>query len=298
MITALGVYTIPESQYHADPAPEPSLSSSIAHILLQQSPLHAKAAHPRLTPGVVSGEAKHFDLGKLCHALLLEGIDKAHVIQATRKEGTGKNRIDTGGPVTDYRTNEAKQERDEARAAGKCPILAHELADVTAMMKACREQLDAHSEASNAFSRGTPEQTLVWQEANGIWCRARLDWLHLIDAIVDDFKSTGISANPDMISRTMWTNGWPIQAAFYTRGFKAVFGQNLEPLFRFVVQEAYAPFALSVISLDPSAQAFADAKVAKAIRIWGECLTSGIWPGYPDRIAYAEVPAWMDKEGI
>ena len=36
--------------YHADPAPEPSLSSSVAKILVNLSPAHARIAHPRLNP--------------------------------------------------------------------------------------------------------------------------------------------------------------------------------------------------------------------------------------------------------
>ena len=44
-----GIYPgISAADYHADCAPEPSLSSSIARTLLAQSPLHAYHAHPRM----------------------------------------------------------------------------------------------------------------------------------------------------------------------------------------------------------------------------------------------------------
>jgi hypothetical protein len=29
-----------------------------------------------------------------------------------------------------------------------------------------------------------------------------------------------------------------------------------------------------------------------ALELWGRCLRTGDWPGYPRRTVYAEVPAW------
>ena len=45
-----------EAEYHADPAPEPSLSRSLAHTLLTRSPRHAWQAHPRLNPAWLPDE--------------------------------------------------------------------------------------------------------------------------------------------------------------------------------------------------------------------------------------------------
>src|SRR6266446_227190 len=153
MISTPGIYTIPASEYHQDPCVQPSLSAHIATILIQQSPLHAKSTHPRLTENPVREEAAHLDLGRLCHALMLEGEDIAVIIEADN-----------------YRTKAAQEARDAARLAGKCPLLAHEMVEVTAMMQACRTQLDAHKDASDAFRNGKPEQVLVWKEFNSIWC--------------------------------------------------------------------------------------------------------------------------------
>ena len=43
-----GIHDIPPREYHADPCPAPSLSRSIAKLLVERSPAHAYAAHPRL----------------------------------------------------------------------------------------------------------------------------------------------------------------------------------------------------------------------------------------------------------
>ncbi|HYR45035.1 MAG TPA: hypothetical protein VER98_18535, partial [Terriglobia bacterium] len=124
MLDTPGIYTISADEYHADCCPTPSLSASIATILIQQSPLHAKSAHPRLTENPVREEERHLDLGRLCHALMLEGDDIAVVIEADN-----------------YRTRAAQEARDAARSIGKCPLLAKEMVEVREMMLECRAQL-------------------------------------------------------------------------------------------------------------------------------------------------------------
>src|ERR1700677_1036911 len=68
-----GIFNLSAEAYHADPCPTASLSSSIAGILLDQSPSHAWLAHPRLNPNYVRESAdSRFDLGSAAHMMLLE----------------------------------------------------------------------------------------------------------------------------------------------------------------------------------------------------------------------------------
>ena len=258
--------------------------------------MHAKAAHPRLTEQPVREESARLDLGTICHSLLLEGdVAKIHIIQATRWEGRGKERHDTHEPVTDYKTDAAREERDTARANGQCPLLPHEIPTVTAMIQACRRQLDAHEYGRELFTdAGISEQTIVWREDNGVWCRGRLDWLHKTRPLIADYKTGARSARPSSVSRVAASLGWPMQASFYRRGYRAVFGQDLEPDFLFVAQENYSPFALSVLELGPADLALADAQVDNAVRIFGECLKSRQWPGYSRRVERITSPPWIE----
>ena len=41
-----GIFTIPAADYHADPCEVPSLSASIASLLVNRSPFHAWSAIP------------------------------------------------------------------------------------------------------------------------------------------------------------------------------------------------------------------------------------------------------------
>jgi hypothetical protein len=109
--------------------------------------------------------------------------------------------------------------------------------------------------------------------------------------VIVDYNSTGGSAHPALFSRALWDRGLDVQAALYVRAVKAAHGTA--PDFYFVAQETTAPYALSVISLDPEGWEFAQAKVGRALEIWQECQATGRWPSYPSRTCYAEVPGYV-----
>ena len=265
--------------YHADPCPAPSLSSSVARTLLGYSPLHAWTAHPKLNPAVEREEKEMYDLGSAAHAYLFEGETGFVIVEAA-----------------DWRSKDAKEQRDQARLAGKIPLLAHKWQDVQDMAAAARMQLGDHEAKPIPFRGGKAEQTLIWREGD-IWCRARLDWLHDDHSAIDDLKTSSTSVNPDSWSRTLFNSGYDLQAAFYLRGLKAISGGGARGTeFRFIAIENYKPFALAVIALAPDALALADRKVSQAIALWGECLKRNRWPGYPLQTCYAELPPWQEAQ--
>jgi hypothetical protein len=269
-----GIYDeVSPADYHADCCPEPSLSSSIAKLLCLSSPAHARFAHPRLNPQAVQEEAEKFDIGTAAHAIILEGEAAVEIIDAP-----------------DWRTKLAKEQRDKARLAGKTPLLAKVWADVQAMVVSVRTQLEAHEDGREMFKNGKPEQTLIWQEPDGTWCRARADWLR--PGAIDDLKTTSGSANPDSWTRTMFSMGFDIQVAWYLRGLKALTGEDA--IFRFAVVETEAPFALSVIGLGPDAMMLAEKKIQYALETWRRCLDEDDWPAYPKRTCWASLPAWHE----
>jgi hypothetical protein len=281
-----GIYQIPAADYHLDPCPEPSLSSSIAKKICLDSPLHAFHDHPRLNPLTERDEAEHFDIGVAAHALLLEGSAQIAIIDAK-----------------DWRTKAAQEQRAAARAEGKTPLLVHVCQDVIRMVGALRAQLERHADGGAAmFTDGEAEQTIIWRE-DDLWCRARADWLRTDPFACDDYKTTSASANPDQWARTMFNAGFDLQAAWYLRGLRAVTGERLDDpaTFRFAVQETYPPFAVSVIALNPDAMLLAEKKILYALEQWSDALASGRWHGYPTRTAFATLPPaheawWLEKE--
>lgn len=277
-----GAYDLKPEVYHADPCPTPSLSSSIAKIMLDQSPRHAWTEHPRLNPGYEPENRQMFDIGQAAHTLMLKDDRALQIIDAP-----------------DYRTKAAQDARASAYLADRIPVLAKQLESLAAMARSCREQLD-HHEARDAFTDGKPEQTLVWREGN-VWCRCMLDWLpDDRKRAYDDYKSTNGSASPDFWQRNLFALQYDVQMAFYRRGIRAVFGVD-NPTFRLCIQETSAPYALSVMALDPHALDFANKKVVEAIHLWSACIERNEWPGYSNRIAYVSPPpyneaAWLERE--
>ena len=275
-----GLHECSAADYHADPCDAPSLSSSVAKILLDQSPLHAFMAHPRLNPDHEPDQRDDYDIGTACHALVLEGEDSIVIVDAE-----------------DWRTKVAKQQRDAARADGRIALLRKHYNDVLRMAVALHEEVVA-SEPPSVLSmkHGVPEQCLIWQERNGIWCRARPDWLRNDHRLIADYKTTTNAAPDAWIRSQLFGLGYDIQAAFYLRGLRAVFGHDAA--WRWVVQETKPPYAVSIIAPTPAVLALADKKVERAIAIWGECLKAGLWPGYGTRVAWADLPTWQEQKWL
>lgn len=268
-----GIYTMTAPQYHADPCPSPSLSSSVARTLIFESPRHAWTEHPRLNPDHEVETKKEYDLGTAAHVFMLNDTRNFEIIHADA-----------------FRTNDAKAQRDGAYAKGKTPILSYRLPEIEHMVEEGRMQIAAHRESPDLLGpKGKSEQTVCWEE-NGVWLRVRLDWLQDDYLLIGDYKTTGESANPENWQRTCYNMGTDVQAAIYRRGVRAVTGKS--PRFQFAVQETKPPFALSIIELSPQAMDMADERVNEAIDLWRHCLTTKHWPGYPAVVCHIDPPGY------
>lgn len=274
----MSVLEIPAYSYHADLIDEgrPSLSRSVIQTMVQKSPAHAKAVHPKLNPLWQREDKTAFDVGTVCHELLLDGAAGVQVIS-----------------YDSWRTNAAKEARDRARQHGLVPLLQHEWEQVDAMMTAVREQLAVRDDDPPLFTNGDPELTLTWEEA-GVLCRARLDWLAHDHATVDDFK-TSSNAEPFKFSRgSFYDHGYDLQAAWYQRAVRACFG--VDPVFRLAVVEKQPPFQVIVFDAAPDVLALANTKIDWALGTWKQCLETGEWPGYPTRTHSVTLPPWAEDQ--
>lgn len=278
-----GIYDLPADTYHADPCPEPSLSASIAHTLLTQSPRHAWHAHPRLGGGGGDDASPAMDLGTAVHALLLGKGEEVVVLD-----------------FADFRKDAAKEARDAARKAGKVPMLAKEWARAQAVAARVRQEVDLHAEAEVLFRAGKPERAMIWQEdvrkgSAPVWCRGMVDWLpDAEDWPIVDLKTTGQSAHPMEWERRYVEGGPAFQEAFYLRGARAL-GRKPRG-FLFVVAETEPPFGVSVLSSSPELRAHAEGLVMKALAWWEHCTRTGEWPGYPRMTCYAGLPVWAQTK--
>lgn len=279
MINCAGVYDLTAQQYHADPCPAPSLSASIGKLLLTECPRIAWFNHPRLNSAYRPTMTERFDLGTAAHAMTLCDGRQFAIIEAE-----------------DWRTKAAKEAREKARAEGKVPLLTGQYEKTSAMVRAGTSQFCSLM-GGNPFTRGMAEQTLIWQE-DGLWFRARLDWLRDKRDIWLDYKTTATSVNPDDLTRLIYSLGYDFQAAFYCRGIRAL-GLDPEPekRWRFYFQAEAPPYLVSPpMAPTPRAVALGQRKVERAIAIWRTCMKDDLWPAYPAHVCHYDPPDYHEAQ--
>lgn len=270
-----GVYDIPAEQYHADPIPGGSLSSSGARKLLPPS-CPAKFKYEQDQP---QKPRREFDLGHAAHKLVL-GIGPEIVV------------IDHDN----YRTKDAREQQNEAHARDAVPLLRHEYETVKAMAAAlCRHP------AASALLRpdhGRPEQSLFWQDKRtGIWRRARLDWLRHPSTgrmVIPDYK-TCASAAPDKVEKAIYDHGYHMQADWYRDAVQTLGLAGNDAAFVFIFQEKTPPYLINVVQPDPNAMQIGRIDNRAAIDLYAECRRTGVWPGYADDITLASLPPWVES---
>jgi len=274
IITEPGIYEMTNEQYHTDPVPGGSLSSTGARRLLAPS-----------CPALFRHEQLHgqkprrvFDFGTAAHGLVL---------------GSGPELVQI--KADNYRTAAAQDARDDARARGAVPLLPAEWQQVQDMAAALR----AHPFAAGLFQPGAgqPEQSLFWTDpATGVWRRARLDWMPYATGrrlIVPDYK-TAASAAPVELAKAVRNYGYHQQAAWYLDGVKALGGGDAA--FVFVAQEKTAPYLVTVFELDEVSLQAGRVLNEQAIALYARCTATDEWPGYTDDIATISLPDWALKE--
>jgi hypothetical protein len=268
---------LPAATYHADPCPEPSLSSSIAKILAFQTPLHAWQAHPRLNPDFAPGNDDKFDLGSVVHEVILG-------------KGAGYMVID----FADWRTKAAQQARDDARGAGMVPILTKDWARVDIMSQKAVERLNG---MGIDLSKNQNECVLAWKEGD-VWLRAMLDSLDM-KGVIYDVKTTGAGLSDGALMRQIANLGYDLSAAFYMRGLTTIHPEIAgRTRFRWIFIETDAPHEVRVIEASGMTMALGEKKVDFAIRKWSHCMATGEWPGYAPTITTLDYPNWAEAQWL
>jgi hypothetical protein len=270
-----GIARIPAAAYHADPAPEPSLSATLAKLALGKSMRHAWHACRRLNPDWHPVNKKTFDIGRAAHRVVL-GFGDDYV--AIPENVLAKN----GAASTDA----AKTFIEAQREIGHVPLKQEEVGQIETMGLIAAAKLAEHGVT---LDPARSELSAIVQ-IDGVWCRAMFD---NVDAAPDgpiwDFK-TCEDASPEACLRAIVNYGYDVQAEHYRAVWKAATGQDRP--FVFIFQEKPEPNEVTLIRLSGSFQEFAQRRAAKARRLWGECISTGIWPGYPIGMHEVDPPAW------
>jgi hypothetical protein len=277
VITKPGIYLdMPAAEYFRNCCPQPSLSQSIAKILINQSPAHARLALSSTEPFEYN---KALAIGNAAHKLLIGRGKEVCIIEAN-----------------DFRTGDAKATRDKAITDGYVPILAKHLKQAKELVAAARKQMNAILGCDRAFQEGYGEVVIAWEE-DGIWLRSMIDWVDSRTYV--DFKTSGLSAAPHSVPNVMAAAGWPIQAAMQERGLDV-----LDPdgrgrrTFMFVMIENELPYALSAHIMSEAVMTIGRKQVEHAARIWRTCIENDSWPTYPPIINIPEMPRYAEEKWL
>lgn len=268
------ILNVSQEEYFADPCAMPSLSQSIAHTIVSQSPLHAWSKHPKLGNQEQRAPTAALDEGTLIHKLLLGKGKSVRLIVAD-----------------DFRTKAAKDARDEALNEGCLPVLASkfdEAARVAAILKTNLAQYDIVLD-------GESEVAIEWQEEGShgpVTCRGMLDHVKLDAGIIFDIKKTR-SAHPRHLSRHLAEYGYEIQRAAYTSAISKLRPDLVGRVkFIFLFLELDAPHIVLPAELDGQARELGEARWSRAVHIWERCLRTNRWPGYSDNIVQLAPAPW------
>jgi hypothetical protein len=263
-----GLYDIDAELYHRDPIPGGSLSSSGARKLVTECP--AKFKHWLDNPQPYN---KALELGTAAHKLVLDDGPELVLVDAAR-----------------WDTDAIKAEVAAIRAAGDIPLKRHELEQVHAMAAALRQ----HEEAAVLLEPGSgvAEQSAFWED-NGVWRRARFDWLR-DDGQIVDYK-TARSCRREDLEKTFHEHGYAQQQEWYLDGGLAFDLVDPEKPFQFVLQEKEPPYLVVVTTCDPMARGIGRHLNEVALNTYAICRQRGEWPGYLPNPMTA-LPSWVERQ--
>lgn len=279
---AAGFHRISKTAYLADPAPEPSLSSSIAKMLVSQSAAHAWCAHPRGANHRKDPTAAMLN-GTLIDSLLC-GAD-TEVVELPEEMQDAKGKL---VPTNDeFRLASAKKWRDDHAEAGRLPVSR----DDYRYAKKAADEIRANLWKDYKLElKGEKQVTGLWQEENGVWCRMRMDEWQADEGLIVDVK-TADDANPRGLPGRCFSFGYDIQDAAYRSGVEALMPElqgRARMLFAFC--ETTPPFACVVTPLAGTMRAVGASRWKAAVKSWGECVKAGKFPGYTVEEGGVEAP--------
>lgn len=269
---------MPEAEYHAIKALSASGIWALADCN-EGCPLKFWLASP-WNPDRKPFNATHFDLGKAAHLAVLE---PGRVAEQVALHG-----------FDDYRTKEARDQRDTAHAAGKIPLKPAEWSQVEGMRRA----LMADPLVRGAFTgEGEAEVTATWVDRDyDVPCKARADRVLDGGRILVDLK-TAASAHPIGFGRAVWDHGYFARAAWYLDGWEAATGRRPEE-YCFVVVEKKEPYLTAVHKLPEKDIEWGRIVNRMAVATFADCMARADWPGYRPlgatrpRAFLTGLPAW------
>lgn len=278
--------------YHGDT----SRISKSGLDLIARSPYHYWAKY--ITPDrPAEAPKKHFVVGSITNDVLLQAhlLDEQYVIVPA----------DAPRRPTSAQLN-AKKPSDETVAAIEWwddfneKVGGRTVVEADDYDRACRmrDAVHAHPAARVLLKQGVAEKTLYFEEPEtGAKCKCRPDFIGVMpnnEHMLIDLKTTS-DASPDSFGRSALSWRYHVQAAFYSEGFYYATG-NFPQIFGFVVVEKEYPFAVACYYADERTLELGHNAYMKNLQTYLDCLQSGVWPGYSEKLERLALPEYIFKQ--
>ena len=252
---------INNEDYHADPA----LGSSRARNLLGSCPLKVKHAMGQPSPSTPA-----LRNGSLVHTATLEPalVDVEFGCKPTEIDGNSS------------RTKAYKDAMAEMEEAEPNKRWLPE-SDYNMCMEVAASARQHPLLMETLYHPASKVEHTGFFEVDGTPCKVRPDLYNSDTGMVLDLKTT-LDASEKGFAKSVRQFGYAFQAAFYMTGLRAM-GERPKQ-FVFLVVEKSEPYATACYALDNNDIEKEIPRVLEAIRLYGKCLATDVWPGYTDDI--------------
>ncbi len=277
---------IPAPRYHEIEA----ASASALRTIHNRTPAHY--AHQKADGFKGSWETM---IGELVHHAILEPgrpfpqlavVPDTYVVPADYKGGLRDPKPGDVEPWN-WRRKYCKVWRTNMEAQG---LLVVEQSDLDEIDRAV-ERITNCPEAMEILQDAGTEVTLIWEDATGFPCKARLD---IVPAhpFLGDLK-TCADASPEGFKKHAYDMGYHIQAGWYGLGWDMA-GAGSKPGFRFIAYERGVGL-VKVHRCTPEFLRIGLEDALAAFEKFKRCSLSGEWPGYEPGVAVLDLPRWVLK---
>lgn len=262
------LYDLPAADYHAMQALSAggawTLATECPALYWHRSPFNPAAAAPE--------NGKRMDIGTALHLAALEPdrlAQRTVMIEAD-----------------DWRTKEARDQRDAAYDAGQVPLLIKDAALVDRLADAIR----CNKHAAELLDGALTEVSYFWTAA-GIPCKARAD-IQRNDGRMGDLKASA-SASPEFFQRQAFRAGHFLRVPWYCDGYEVAYGKRISEYW-FIVASSEEPHLVTTCRLDDRAIEWGRLKIRRAMALFRECRSRGIWPPYCPEPVTIGLPDWAE----
>ena len=259
------------TDYHAHPAISKSHLDQVA-----KSPLHYFARY--LDPNRVAPEpTAAMAIGSAVHTHVLE-LDQWDARYVSAPDGIDRR----------TKAGKAEWEAFTTAATGRTVL---PKADADLVMRMAHSVFSHPAAAMLLALPGKAETTHMWtDEATGLQCKCRPDWLTDDGRLLVDLKTTEDAGRGFAKSIAQWR--YHVQAAWYLDGVEQSTGTRPEQ-FLFLCVEKKAPYAVAVYAADAEMIDAGAQTAARDLDVLATCKAANAWPGYSDQIEPISLPAWM-----